>query len=199
MSNELDCETEVKIKGVLVKEPELTYIDVKGRPGEKQAKCSLTFAKKCSGAGEENRKPYWIPVSCFGALAEQTFKLPKGRMTIVVSRINVNRWPDKKGHTDNGGNVLIHTSQNFIAFRVGHQERGLDSPIVWLPGAPRKKKIQGKGEAVTSHDIAEEAGEDSGEPSDSDVAARDADVADFLKTKSANAETEANQEKMPLA
>lgn len=166
---ELDCETEVKIKGRLVTKPELTYI---GKKEALQARCRLTFAKKCSGQGDINKKPFWLPVVCFGVLAEQSAKLDEGEMTIVVARINANRWLDKNDNTK------VKTSQNFIAFRVGHVEGGLDGAIAWLPGAPRKTKVQGKGEAVTSHDIA--ASEDAdGEGSETP---EDAQIASFLNS-----------------
>lgn len=129
MSNELDCETEVKYKGPLVSAPEFGYI---GMADKKKAKCRLVFPKKCSGAGEINKKPYWLPVTCFGPLAEQAAKLRMGQIVIVVGRINANRWLAKDG-------VTVKTSQNVIAFRVG-VVGSIDGTPEWLPGAPRKAK-----------------------------------------------------------
>lgn len=162
---ELDCESEVKLRAPLVVEPELSFL------ADGRAKCRLSLPKKRSGKGEINSKVFWIQVMLFDKLAEQAAKIPMGSMVVVVCRINVNSWYDKKdieAHIPLD-RVRVHTSHNYIAFRVGSQHKGIDQPIEWLPGGKREKKKNGKAEQVPSEETGY-SGEDEGMPSDAEVA-----------------------------
>lgn len=123
--------TDVRIEGVLVSPVEFDYTQ------EGQPRCRFVFLLPCSGLGEVNSKPYWLPVVCFGALAEQAKGLTVGQEVVTFSRINANRWIDK-----NDG-VTVKTSQNYIAYRVGVVKM-IGEPVEWFPGAPRKAKAKTK-------------------------------------------------------
>ena len=132
---ELDLKTECKFEGPLVSAPEFDYTD-KG-----QARCRLTFPKKCSGQGEVNKKPYWVQVCAFGALAEQAARLSVGSNVVSYSRLNVNRWEPEAQPG------VVKTSTNYIAYRIG-VIRGIGEDVAWLPGAPRKAKAKEKVDEV---------------------------------------------------
>lgn len=127
MALEKDVVTVVKIKGALVVPPEMDYTSTG------QARCRLSFPKKCSGEGELNQKPFWLQVVTFGDLAEACARqLHVGLTVVVVGHINANRWYAADG-------ITVKTSQNYIAYRVGIQGE-VDKNIDWL--AARLTKVK---------------------------------------------------------